>query len=175
MAEVRVSHPLHTHRFSANVRVAVTQKGHAEDKLAPINNKLMEKFHLKVQGTKSSFDSQGQRGCYSCTQGSCTGTSPESLGRRDVFSPKTISCKGAVVALMGEDCLFFSAPDQSEKWSKQCLEKNKEREGLFDHPPHSSPSLRLLSAQWFPELDVVFMYSLILNGFLFHEVAVSLL
>lgn len=110
VAEVRVSHPLHTHRFSANVRVAITQKGHAEDKLAPINNKLMEKFHLTVQETKSSFDSQAHRGCYSCTQGSCTGTSPESIGRREVFSPSHV--KGLLLLSWGRTA-SFSLPQTS--------------------------------------------------------------
>lgn len=35
MAEVSISHPLHTQRFRA-VRVAVTQKDHAKDKLAQL-------------------------------------------------------------------------------------------------------------------------------------------
>lgn len=55
MADTSISQSLHNHRFHADVRVAITQKGHAKDKLAPINNKLMENFLLKVQVTKSAF------------------------------------------------------------------------------------------------------------------------
>lgn len=63
MADISISQSLHNHGFHTDVRVAIAQKGHAKDKLAPINNKLMENFLLKVQVTKSSFDSQGHRGC----------------------------------------------------------------------------------------------------------------
>lgn len=65
MADISISQLLHNHRFHADVRVAITQKGHAKDKLDPINNKLMENFLLKVQVTKSAFDSQWHRGCCS--------------------------------------------------------------------------------------------------------------
>lgn len=80
---------------------------HAKDKLAKINNKTMENFLLKIQETKSSFDSQWHRGCNSWTQGSWTGTFLGSIRRKKVFSPKPIPCTGAAVALMGEDCFFF--------------------------------------------------------------------
>lgn len=58
MADISIPQSLHNHSFHADVRVAITQKGHAKDKLAQINNKLMGNFILKVQVTKSSFDSQ---------------------------------------------------------------------------------------------------------------------
>lgn len=58
MADISMSQPLNNHRFHTDVRAAITQRGHAKDKLAPINNKLMENFLPKIQVTKFSFDSQ---------------------------------------------------------------------------------------------------------------------
>lgn len=37
MADISISQSLHNHRFHADVRVAITKKGHAKDKLAQIN------------------------------------------------------------------------------------------------------------------------------------------
>lgn len=80
---------------------------HDKDKLAKINNKRMENFVLKIQGTKSSFDSQWHWGCNSWTQGSYTGTFLRSTRRRKVLSPKPIPCTRPAVALRGEDYFFF--------------------------------------------------------------------
>lgn len=114
MADISISQSLRNHRFHADVRVAITKKGHAKDKLAQINwTSWLKIFFWKSRGPNPLLIPSGTEAATTELRGAAQATLWKVLGR---WRCSALRLKGAEADLRGEDHLL-SVPEQPEKWS----------------------------------------------------------